>query len=248
MLRRGAAGNIDVITVDHKPAAAARQSGRRATRFFRRGTQLCVNAWLGFRDENSCATRTCERRLYCVSAPSPRLLLILLGVAACAGRTPCAGRSPGELAGRDIATVFFISKSDDRNRVDYGMRLDHNCVPLADAVFPYWHEFEPKESTHALGAFEERAYGIDEQRLLSRRPDGAEYLIKLKQLDRPITISTFKEADRCIAVAHTKIDNVGTAEFVEAFAQLGGFLSVDYVEVRGRDPHTGARVAERIKP
>lgn len=176
--------------------------------------------------------------------PAPtRFLLIVLGVAA------CAGRSPGELAPRDIATVFFISKSDDHNRVDYGMRLDQDCVPLPGAVFPYWHEFEPKERTHALGAFEQRAYGIDMQRLVSRRQDGAEYVIKLKQLDRPITISTFKERDgRCVAVAHTKIDNVGTAEFSEAFAQLGGFLSVDYVEVRGRDPHTGARVAERIKP
>jgi len=161
----------------------------------------------------------------------------------------CAGRSPAELAQRDVATVFFISKSDDRNRVDYGMRLDSHCVPLAGAVFPYWHEFEPDEHTHALGAFEDRAYGIAEQRLLARRSDGAEYFVKLKQLDRPITITTSKASDgRCTAVAHTKIDNVGAAEFSDAFAQLGGFLSVDYVEVHGRDARTGTRLAERIKP
>lgn len=171
----------------------------------------------------------------------PRSLVLVLLVA-------CAGRSPGELAPRDIATVFFISKSDDHNRVDYGMRLDGNCVPLTSAVFPYWHEFEPTERTHALGAFEDRAYGIEEQRLISHGRNGGEYLVKLKQLDRSITITTSRASDgRCVAVAHTKIDNVGKAEFSDAFAQLGGFLSVDYVEVHGRDAN-GTRVAERIKP
>ena len=174
--------------------------------------------------------------------PLPRTLVLLLLVA-------CAGRSPAELKPRDIATVFFISKSDDRNRVDYGMRLDENCVPLANAVFPYWREFEPKERTHPLGTFEHRAYGIAVQRLVSRNPTGAEYLVKLKQLDRPITITTSKASDgACVAVAYTQIDNVGSAEFSHAFAQLGGFLSVDYVEIRGRDTRTGTRVAERIKP
>jgi len=172
----------------------------------------------------------------------PRALVLLLAA--------CAGRSPAELAPRDIATVFYISKSDDHNRVDYGMRLDADCVPVSSAaVFPYWHEFEPKERTHALGAFEDRAYGISEQRLLSRTGNSAEYMVKLKQLDRSITITTSKGSDgKCIAVAHTKIDNIGSAEFSDAFAQLGGFLSVDYVEVHGRDTRTGTRVAERIKP
>jgi hypothetical protein len=44
----------------------------------------------------------------------------------------------------DIETLFFIAKSDDRNRVDYGMRLDKHCAPVGEApVFPYWREFEP---------------------------------------------------------------------------------------------------------
>src|SRR5262249_46885084 len=163
------------------------------------------------------ATSVRERRLAYVAFVSRSLLV--LSIAA------CAGRSPSELKPRDIATVFFIAKSDDHNRVDYGMRLDENFVPLPGAGFPSWHGFQPKERTHALGAFEHRAYGIDTQQLLSRRRDGADYLVKLKRLDRPITITTSKEPDgRCVAVAYTKIDNVGTAEFSDAFAQLGGFL------------------------
>ena len=54
----------------------------------------------------------------------------------------------------DIQTVFFFSKSDDKNRVDYGLRLDANCRPVGEEpLFPYWREFEsepPGLKTHSL--------------------------------------------------------------------------------------------------
>lgn len=34
----------------------------------------------------------------------------------------------------DVQTTFFIAKSDDRNRVDYGMRLDTNRAPVGAIV------------------------------------------------------------------------------------------------------------------
>lgn len=169
----------------------------------------------------------------------------LLGICALA----CGGRPPKELISRDIPTVFFISKSDDHNRVDYGIHLDVDCVPRGGAVFPYWHEFEPRENTHPLGLFEDRAYGVAEQLLVSRTPMGATYRVQLRQLDRPMTISTAKQPDgNCLAEVHTTIDGVADAGLHDAFVQLGGFLSVDYVEMHGQDPRTGARLVERIKP
>jgi hypothetical protein len=49
-------------------------------------------------------------------------------------------------------TLFFISKSDDENRVDYGMRLDSKCAPYGDeSVFPYWREFEPLPPVRTSG-------------------------------------------------------------------------------------------------
>ena len=43
----------------------------------------------------------------------------------------------------DVATIFFISKSDDHNRVDYAIHLDAHCVPVHDdAMYFYWREFE----------------------------------------------------------------------------------------------------------
>src|SRR5258708_30624688 len=67
----------------------------------------------------------------------------------------------------DVPTVFFISKSDDRNRVDYAMRLDPSCDPVtAEPVFPYWRGVErsPPLRTHSLGVFQGVAHGIRQQR------------------------------------------------------------------------------------
>ena len=69
----------------------------------------------------------------------------------------------------DVATVFFFSKSDDRNRVDYGLRLDATCMPVGEEpLFPYWREFEsepPGLKTHSLKFFEYAGYGVSEQRI-----------------------------------------------------------------------------------
>lgn len=127
--------------------------------------------------------------------------------------------------------------------------MHSDCVPRVNAVFPYWHEFEPQERTHALGVLEDRVYGISDQQLVSRSANGAQYAIKLRQLDRPITVKTAARGDgRCVAIAHARIDGIEDAELTDAYAQLDGIASVDYIELHGRDPTTGVHVAERIKP
>lgn len=151
----------------------------------------------------------------------------------------------------DVATVFFISKSDDHNRVDYGIRLTANCAPVNDdAVFPYWREFEhsPPVRTHPLGFFEYVPYGFSEQRLVHRTPTSGDQLIRLKQLDRPILISSKKEADgKCSAIAHAHIGGVEGAELVSVFAKLAGPMSVDYIDIHGKNPTTGAEILERVR-
>jgi hypothetical protein len=150
----------------------------------------------------------------------------------------------------DVPTVFFINKSDDKNRVDYGMRLDEQCRPRSDeAVFPYWREFEqaPPVRTHPLKSIEYMAYGISAQKRVRSTADGAEYLVRLKQLDRPVVIFTRKGANGgCEATARTTIANVDRAELRSVFVRLGGLLSVRYVEITGRDPRTGGPLTEHI--
>jgi hypothetical protein len=148
----------------------------------------------------------------------------------------------------DVATVFFISKSDDHNRVDYGIRLNDHCAPTGDdAVFPYWRELEKNPvNLHSLNIFEYVLYGFSEQRLVHRMMTGGDQLVRLKQLDRPILVTTKKEADgHCSAQARARVGGVEGAIFTSVYAKLAGPMSVDYVDIHGKNPQTGADIVER---
>lgn len=150
----------------------------------------------------------------------------------------------------DITTLFFISKSDDRNRVDYGMRLDADCLPSEkEAVFPYWREFEnsPPVRTHLLSYFEYYPYGIATQRMVSRSAKGSEYFVRLKRIHRDLYVTTTKGADgRCTAMVRTVIAGQDGSELLSAFVKLRRAMSVEYVDIHGRAPSTGAPIEERI--
>ena len=95
----------------------------------------------------------------------------------------------------DVPTVFFINKSDDKNRVDYSIRLDDTCTPTSrrDAVFQYWREFEnaPPVRTHGINMMERIAYGISDQYFVQHTPSrGTENHLRLPHLPRPITHTT----------------------------------------------------------
>jgi Domain of unknown function (DUF4833) len=152
----------------------------------------------------------------------------------------------------DLQTVFYIEKSNDKDRVDYGMRLDQHCVPLDDrAVFPYWRELQhpPPVRAHPLKFFQYVAYGFTEQRLLSRSKTGGQYRVLLKQVNRPIVIVTGQDAARrCTATAYVRLEGVAAARLDHIFAQVAGAMSVDYIDVHGFDPKTGRALVERMKP
>jgi hypothetical protein len=48
-----------------------------------------------------------------------------------------------QFAPPDVRSVFFIAKSQNRNQVHYGIRLDRECNPIGTRpVFAYWRMFE----------------------------------------------------------------------------------------------------------
>lgn len=183
-----------------------------------------------------------------------RRLLPVFGVLAVSLTASDVALAEPDFGPYDIPTTFYISKSDDKNRVDYGIRLDQRCAPINDdAVFPYWREFEhaPPVRTHKLGMLEYIPYGFSEQRSIRKTPQGGIQLLKLKQWDKsPIVIITKKEADgHCTATVHAMI-NGKEAELVYMYVKLlkGGIApSVDYVEVHGKDLDTGAEIVVRMK-
>lgn len=151
----------------------------------------------------------------------------------------------------DIETLFFISKSDDRNRVDYGMRLDRKCAPYGEEpVFPYWRLFEPPlpVRTKPMEAMAKLAYGISTQHVVRRTASGGETTIKLRQVKRAIVITTSLGANgRCTALVRTKIANVQNVQLVSIFVKLSGPLSVSYIDIKGKKPATAMPIEERLR-
>ena len=131
------------------------------------------------------------------------------------------------------------------------MRLDADCAPREkEPVFPYWREFEnsPPVRTHPLSLFEYFPYGIATQKVLNRTALGTEYFVRLKRIHRDLFVTTTKEADgHCTAVVYTTIAGIDHVELFSAFAKLRGALSVEYVDIHGRDPRTGQPIDERVR-
>ena len=177
---------------------------------------------------------------------------LALAAAALTTLTGSARASEVHFGANDIQTLFFIAKSDDRNRVDYAIRLDAHCAPYGDEpVFPYWREFEPPPPvrTKPLGALAKMGYGISTQKVVRRTEAGGETTMKLKQVGRAISITTSRGANgRCAAVVRMKIADVPAAELFSIFVKLAGPLSVSYIDVKGRNSATAKPVEERLKP
>jgi hypothetical protein len=152
----------------------------------------------------------------------------------------------------DVPTVFFFSKSDDHNRVDYGLRLDDACMPVgAEPLFPYWREFDDGgngKRTHSLKFFEYAGYGVSDQQI-KKAGGKANIKVQLKALPREINITTEKGADgKCAVSARAVIAKNPETELVSCFIKLKTGWTVDYVDVRGKDPKTGAGISERLAP
>lgn len=189
-------------------------------------------------------------------ASKPKLgwvrLRVAVAVVSLATLTGSAQAGELHFGANDIETLFFISKSDDRNRVDYGMRLDSNCAPYGEEpVFPYWREFEPPPPVRSkpLGAFAKMGYGIATQRVLKRSATGGETTIRLKQVKRTLFITTRRAADgHCTALVRTKIANIQDAQLSSIFVKLAGALTVSYIDIKGINRATSKPIEERLKP
>jgi hypothetical protein len=131
------------------------------------------------------------------------------------------------------------------------MRLDAQCAPVKDdPVFPYWREYENSKPVrvHSLGMFEYIAYGVSAQKTIKRTDAGSEHALKLKQVDRLIWVTTSKAPDgHCSALVRSKIAGVDYAELLSIYVKLSGPISVDYVDVKGKDLKTGQLIQERIQ-
>ncbi len=192
---------------------------------------------------------TCPRALRATRLGALAVVLgvSLGGISDASAAQPPFGRS-------DVQTVFYVSKSDDHNRVDYAIHLDANCVPTQnEAVYFYWREFEkaPPVVVHTAGMLDFIGYGISEQKLLLKTPTVGVHYVKLRQFPQmPVRIITTQGADgRCTAQARSTIGGK-ERELSFAYVKLGkAFLTpnVEYVDIHGKDLETGQEVVERVR-
>ncbi len=183
--------------------------------------------------------------------PATRALTLAVLLALLAVATPPASADDAPTFGpHDVRTIFYIAKSENRNRVDFAIRLDERCRPRGDApVFPYWRMLANTPVTlQGLSFGEPRAYGIASQRVQPPSAEGTWVQIELRALpSRPIEILALENSlGRCDAGARMQIRGV-EAHLDHVFVQLHGLISrPEWIEILGRAVSNERSVHERI--
>jgi hypothetical protein len=145
----------------------------------------------------------------------------------------------------DVASVFFIAKSQNKNQVHYGIRVDTGCAPVGrEPVYAYWRLIEDGGRSEPLLDIEQSAYGVASQEDL---PGSAVRLVLRAFPRRSITITTERDGQRCRAAAVADIN--GRASRVDnIYVKLRWPFGIDYLLMSGHRIDDGTWVRERIQP
>lgn len=172
------------------------------------------------------------------------VFVAVLGVAAVA-------RADVHFERHDVQTVFFIDKSDDHNRVDYGIHLDTSCHGASGSPMEvYWREFENGADgrvTHGLNMFEGPVYGVGSQRVVETRDDGMTLEIDIRALSsRRLRIVTARAPHGCTARAEMTIH--GTSAYLDhVHLTLGDSPgTLRFADIHGTAVEGGSAVTEHV--
>jgi hypothetical protein len=170
--------------------------------------------------------------------------IIVLGLCAVLGR-------PSEAAVPTEVSLFTITKSENRNFVQYGIRLDAQCVPVpANPVYAYWRMLEqgPSSTAPLLGR-ELRAYGMANQQIVSPVTPGAVAAVRVVLAavpDRPVLVEIWRTGDgACRALPSTRIAGA-PAHLFNVYVRLKWPLNVDYFLLQGWAMDGTHRVEEKV--
>ena len=131
--------------------------------------------------------------------------------------------------------IFSISKSENKNQVQYAIRVDDHCQPVAGApVFAYWRMLEKGPTvTEPLLAHEQDGYGIASQ-VTTQTPGGASVHLVLRAVrGRSIAVDVTRTASgTCRALATVAI--LGTpAHLFDVYAKLKWPFGVESLLLQG---------------
>jgi hypothetical protein len=148
----------------------------------------------------------------------------------------------------DVKSVFYIAKSQNRNQVHYGIRLDRECSPIGKRpLFAYWKMFEKNGDLEPLLATEAPAYGLDDSQEIVNTTDASRIRARLRAFrDRPVLVTVTRQGDQCVAEASTTIAGAN-AKLDSMYVKLRWPFGIDYVLVRGARIPDGRWLQERIQ-
>ncbi len=135
-----------------------------------------------------------------------------------------------------VVPVFTISKSSNRNLVQYVVRVDAQCSPVgASPIFAYWKMLETGPgATAPLLEREVPAYGLASERVLPAGNGAGQVRIALKALpDRTMLVETTrKPGGGCLALATTTVAGA-PAHLFDVYVRLTWISEVDYLLLEG---------------
>lgn len=135
-----------------------------------------------------------------------------------------------------VVPIFTISKSSNRNIVQYVVRVDAQCAPVGNQpIFAYWKMLETGPgATAPILEREVRAYGLATDRELPAGNDAGRVSISLKALpDRTIVVETRRRpGGGCLALASTTISGA-PAHLFDVYVRLNWISEVDYLLLEG---------------
>jgi hypothetical protein len=163
------------------------------------------------------------------------------------------GSSPAPAAADPASTasvpLFSIAKSENKNQVQYAVRVDANCAPAGTApVYAYWRMLEQGPTpTAPLLSREFDAYGLASQVILARGAGGGQARAVLKALpSRPVTIETLRGADGACRALSTVPISGAPAHLFNVYVRLK-WDGVDYLLLQGWSMDGSHVVREKLQ-
>jgi hypothetical protein len=171
-------------------------------------------------------------------------VVLLAGV--CAWSPPALADAPGSSGA--ILPIFTIAKSENKNQVQYTVRVDAHCAPAGAApVAAYWRMLERGPSaTEPILPVEVQAYGLASQAVIASDERGGEVRATLRALpSRALRVTTSRASDgTCRATAEVAIGGQ-PAHLFNVYAHLA-WLGVDYLLLQGWTLDGARVVREKI--
>src|SRR5579864_6324598 len=134
---------------------------------------------------------------------------------------PAYGGAP--TPGVRAVPLFSIAKSENKNQVQYAVRVDEHCAPLPDTpIVAYWRMLEQGPSRMApLLARELDAYGPVSQLTTAREADGGKVRLVLKAVPgRTILVETLRGSGGACQALSTVLINGAPAHLYNVYVKL----------------------------